>query len=158
MANERYAELAAEALHAFVAAGIDAALSDVETAQGLSAGTIRRPVAVVRARAAARDNRSPLVAVYWSQLRPLSQREGLVEVDCTIAVQLVASTAASTEPLEADHARYMTAILDMIRDDPHLAGRVVAALWTDADADAGIGDNSTTRLVSAVGIAVRVAT
>lgn len=156
MAGERYAELAVEALRDAINSGIAAQLAAVETAQGLTPNTIARPVAVTRSRAAARDNRSPLIAVYWERFTLPSQRRGVVAVDCTVVVQIVGRNAASTEGLEEDHGRYCTAIVDLIRDDPHLGGRVVASLVTDGEADASIGDNSTTRLVSAIGVEVRI--
>lgn len=155
MPNERYAELAVVALRDAIASGLNARLAAIEVEQGI-ATPIRRPVAIVRARGPASDNRSPLIAVYWESMSPVSQRQGFVSVDCTVVVAMVADTAATLEPLEETHARYVTALLDLVRLDPHLGGRVVAAIFTDAEADAGVGDRSMSRMTTAIGIEVRI--
>lgn len=153
MSGERYAQLAAVALRDVIEDEIAAALATVETAQGLDAGTYAAPVAVVAARVPS-DNRSPLIAVYWEAGAMRLQREGTANVDCTVVVQLIGGP--DLEALERLAAAYVTALVDLIRGDSSLGGRVSGALVTDWEAAVGAGDRSSTRLITAIGVSVFV--
>lgn len=153
MAGERYIDRAVSSLAAYLAATVPAALRAIETEQGLSANTLRNPVAYTTARVP-NDLRTPLVKVYDEGGEFVSQRNRLLSVDCSIEVSLTGD--ANSETLEANMRRYATAIIDAVTASPTLAGRVEMALLQDYGAGVTRGDQSSTRIVFVQGVTIHV--
>ena len=153
MAGEQHIDKAVTKLKAHIASGIAAQLRAVESAQSLSTNSLTDPVAVLDHRAPF-DNRSPLIEVFEESWRFIDQRQGLVSVDATIAVKYV--TDADLSSAETFMRRYMSAVIETIRDDPTLGSTVVECLLTDGSSAVGRGDTSTTLLVSTQGVDVHV--
>lgn len=150
----RFAQRAVEALHAAFESGLVAQLRAVETAQGLESGELTNPRRIALAQLV-NDNASPLVQIFDEGGTWVSQRQDVMAIDCTVAVSWTSGT--DLEEGELFGRRYLTALVQVIEEDPSLGGEVVAALLKDYDRSI-FGDQSSTRHVRALGVEVRIHT
>jgi hypothetical protein len=144
VAGERYTEKAVSTLAAFVESNLPTALAAIETEQSLTSGTITRPVDYVSANVP-EDGRSPLVEVYATDSRYEDQRNSIAVVECMVALSFAHD--ADVEGGELMRHRYVTGLLNTVRDDPTLSGGVVACVLGQMEIQASRGDDSQTRFV-----------
>lgn len=149
----RYAQKAVDALHATFASGFAEELRLIETEESLDEGELRDPVDYVKAFTPA-DNRSPLVQIYELSGVPISHRNRLTAVECTVAVTYNGGTDIEADELRM--RRYLTAMIRVIELDTTLGGRVTGAIWTDFERGLNIIDEASTRHVRALGVEMRV--
>tara|TARA_R100001163_G_scaffold54569_1_gene41889 strand:- start:120 stop:593 length:474 start_codon:yes stop_codon:yes gene_type:complete len=153
MAGERHVDLAVVKLQAFLNSNLPAKLRAVESAQSLSTNALTDPVAVIAHRAPF-DNRSPLVEVFDQSWDFVHQRENLIAVDCTVALNFISD--ANLAGAEQFMRRYVTALIDTIQSDTTLGSSVVTTILRDGSSDVGRGADSTTRYVYTQGVEVHV--
>ena len=116
-------------------------------------GSLADPVAVMPFRAPF-DHRSPVIECYDEGWSFVDQRNGLVEIDCTIS--LVIATGADMAAGESSARRYMTAIIDVIRKNTKLDGVAVETILAEGSSAIAPGDRSNVRYVYSQGAEVRI--
>lgn len=141
-----FLEYAVETLAGFLEGALPDELTAIEGATDMDPGTLKPPVAVVRAQVD-NDNRAPLLAVYERRWSWLDQRNNLVSVECEVAVQIVGGV--SIEAGKVLVRRYVQAICKLIQQAPRLGSTsVLEAVLIDGDADVIKGDQSSTKHVA----------
>ena len=137
-----YAELAVDSLRDFYAANLQAQLTLVETAAGLSAGDLPPPSAYLDY-PRPRDNRT-LLQIYETGLTPRDQRNGTWFVECVVAFTYN-SMGADLSDAYVKLRRYLTAILWTVLKNPTLGGAVIGCNLIRSDPIQEVGDKSMTR-------------
>lgn len=126
----RYINQALDNLHSQIETRIAAKLDAVETDEGLSAGTLRDVVDVLKFEAPG-DQRTPLIQVFDIGNRPYredGQRHGLYEVVCRVRTQV--GNDGDAEAGEVKARRYSDAVKRAILHDATLSGAVLQVLIT----------------------------
>jgi len=140
--TEFYAAKAVAELKDYLEANLQAQLTIVETASGLSAGDLNAPDAYLDYPAPT-DPRSPLVQVYEEGMDPMVQREGFWTVPCIVAFTYNGDANVGTDFVKL--RRYLTALLFTVLKNPTLSGAVHACILTRCDAVQEVGGVSETR-------------
>tara|TARA_R100000655_G_scaffold90307_1_gene130845 strand:+ start:321 stop:794 length:474 start_codon:yes stop_codon:yes gene_type:complete len=153
MAGEKHIDLAVVKLQAFLNSNLPAKLRAVESAQSLSSNALTDPVEVIAYRAPF-DNRSPLVEVFDQGWDFVHQRENLIAVDCTVALNFISD--ANLAGAEQFMRRYVTALIDTLQSDTTLGSSVVTTILRDGSSDVARGSDSTTRYVYTQGVEIHV--
>lgn len=154
MANEQRIDKAVANLVAWYQTYFAAQLRLVEVAQSLDAGSLPDPEEIIGANVPF-DNRSPLVCIYEEHWQDVDVRNGVLAVECTIAVSY--SSDADLAVGKTLMRRYMTAIANTIKTSGTLGGTVARAILTDGSSDAFRGgDTSQTRHVFGQGVNIHV--
>ena len=143
MANERYIEKAAKLLHAYIESQFETELTAIETEQSLDSGTLTAPVDYVLGNVPD-DNRVPLVEVYGEDGEYEDQRNSIYVAFCNVAISYASDCSLEAGKLMV--RRYVTALLNTIRDNPSLSSGVIQCILGAGDFEASRGDDSTTRL------------
>lgn len=141
MAGERFVDQAVVELAAYLRTNFPTKLRLIETQKGFSANEIQDPLEVLEADAP-EDNRSPLVQVYAVAASPILSREKLWAVTCSVVITYVGD--ARPQNAEKRLNEYVTALIDMLDDDPVIGGNVTFAEIQDIFM-AARGDDSESR-------------
>ena len=153
MAGERYGDLAAAALRSYCQSNLQTYLTAVETAQSLDAGSMAPPVAYLGS-LMSEDGRSPLAMVDCVGGDAESWSDGLHAYDCRVV--LVFNSDADLDAGATKARRYLTALVDMIRNGDTLGGTVALAWGGAQDFDAIQEDDAPTRFGVALTVMVRI--
>ncbi len=151
----KFVKQAVDGLHTTMSAGLQAQLTIVELAEGLSAGDLTPPVAYIKAEAPL-DNTSPLIQIYataGAHADAAEQRNSIMSVMCMVVLSY--SSGVNLVAAEEFIMRYTWAMSEVIYNDPTLGGIGSAYLEAVSHA-ADEGDSSTTRHLSALTIRVDV--
>lgn len=148
----RFIDLAIDALRDHLEADLPQALRDIETEDGLTAGSLTDPVEVMAARAPA-DHRSILVQCFEEDWDIVDQRNGVAVVDATVLV--LAKGGPDIRVNEKFMRRYMQAVMDVIVGDETLGGKVSSSLVTDGNSEAEFS-GAKTRYASMQGVRIEM--
>lgn len=159
MSGEQYADRAVSALVSYIESNYTTALRAIETAEGLTSGTIDNPLDYVPAHVPD-DTRSPLVQVWCSGGTRIPDDDGgsrnaIFGYACTVAV-----TYASDADVETGQKRirqYGSAILNTLEGSRTLgsASGIIHAIDTTQNYEATHPD-ATTRYAVEIGVEVIV--
>lgn len=153
MSGEQFADLAITALRDHLEANFATELRTVETALGLEENSLGSPGEIIAARTE-NDNRPGLIQVFDEGISPISQREHLYAVDCTVALTFLGSV--DLEENDVLRRRWVTALLRCIRSNPTLSSKVNGAFLKEGAVSFTYGDRSATRLAFLLPVEVRV--
>jgi hypothetical protein len=153
MAGEKYGDRAIESLRYYCEVHLQSYLTVVESAQGLTAGSMSPPVAYI-ASLIANDPRTPVLMVDCDGGDVENWGDNLHVYDCIIV--LAFSGDADVAAGEAKARRYMTALVDMVRADATLDATVEYAEGTSQDFDAEIDGDKMIRHAIGLGVLVRI--
>lgn len=153
MAGERFADLAIVSLAASIEANFATYARALETAQGLAAGTLADPVDVLEANNP-NDLRSPLIEVFDSDGDCVNNRTNEWDISCTVALSFAGDS--DIEANERTMRRYTTVMIDTLRHDVTLGGKVTALSLMDYSSDVLRGDSSATRYVFAFKVSINL--
>ncbi len=152
MAGEKYGDRAVAKLLAWCSAQLQTYLTAVETAQGLTAGSMEPPVAYLGSLLAS-DGRSPLLMIDCDSGAVESWSDGLHSYQCLIV--LVFNGDADVWAGETKARRYLTALIDMVRASATLGSTVELAWGGSQDFDAE-KEGDRTRHAVALEVLVRI--